>query len=284
MARILIAEDNLQSQELMLYLLRAFGHTPEAASDGQELLDLLARDAEVDLLLLDVQMPVLDGYEVLARVKQHPDWCRLPTIAITALAMMGDREQALRAGFDGYISKPIDPEAFVGLVDSFLPPALRSTGPSWSDTGEDVSVEELGDEDATPWLERRADATGPIILAVDDLETNIELLRTILEPRGYQIMAASSVKEALVLAKQQTPELIISDIHMPGEGGFELLEAFKADATLGKVSVLFISCTTWDVESERQQAFRLGASQFLSRPTDPRILLEEVEKFLPHPA
>jgi len=276
MASILIAEDNLQSQELMLYLLRAFGHTAQAVSNGQECLDLLAHCSNVDLLLVDVQMPVLDGYQLLDRLKQNPDWSRLPTIAITALAMMGDREQALRTGFDGYISKPIDPEAFVDLIDTFLPLALRSVRPSYTDENADdhSAHDDIMDTSQNP-------ASGPMILAVDDLATNIELLCTILEPRGYRVVSALSVKEALVLAQKQTPELIISDIHMPDQGGFELLQAFKADTVLSQVPVLFISCTTWDVESERQQAFRLGAAQFLSRPTDPLLLLQEVQKFLP---
>ena len=124
-ARILVAEDNPQNQELMVYLLRAFGHQPLAADNGEICLALLARE-RVDLLLVDLQMPVLDGYGVLEAVRSNPAWQALTVVAVTALAMLGDRDQALRAGFDGYISKPIEPEHFIAQVDAFLAPALRS--------------------------------------------------------------------------------------------------------------------------------------------------------------
>lgn len=124
-ACILVAEDNAQNQELMVYLLKAFGHEVLAADNGRLCLDILEREA-IDLLLVDVQMPVLDGYGVLAAVRSHEQWCSLPVVAVTALAMLGDREQAMRAGFDGYLSKPIEPELFISQIDTFLPPALRS--------------------------------------------------------------------------------------------------------------------------------------------------------------
>ncbi len=127
-ARILLAEDNAQNQELMVYLLTAFGHRVFAADNGQACLDLLGQEP-VDLLLVDIQMPVIDGYGVLEAVRHDKRWRSLPVIAVTALAMLGDREQVLRAGFDGYITKPIEPESFMGQLDTFLPPALRSATP-----------------------------------------------------------------------------------------------------------------------------------------------------------
>ncbi|MGV3523766.1 MAG: response regulator [Candidatus Sericytochromatia bacterium] len=124
-ARILIAEDNPQNQALMLYLLRAFGHEPLAADNGKACLELLSQES-VDLLLVDLQMPILDGYGVLEVLRRESRWRTLPVVAVTALAMLGDREQALRAGFDGYIAKPIEPEHFISQVDAYLAPALRA--------------------------------------------------------------------------------------------------------------------------------------------------------------
>jgi len=97
-----------------------------AADNGSLCLDLLEHES-IDLLLVDVQMPVIDGYGVLEAVRSHKRLGSLPVVAVTALAMLGDREQALRAGFDGYLSKPIEPELFISQIDLFLPPELRST-------------------------------------------------------------------------------------------------------------------------------------------------------------
>jgi two-component system cell cycle response regulator len=119
MARILIIEDNPTNLELMSYLLTAFGHTTLTAYDGATGLET-ARGEAPELIICDVQMPGLDGYMVAQRLKSDPGTCAIPLVAVTAVAMVGDRDRALAAGFDGYITKPIVPEAFVGQVEAFL--------------------------------------------------------------------------------------------------------------------------------------------------------------------
>ena len=118
-ARILVIEDNPTNLDLMGYLLKAFGHTVLTAIDGEEGLEAVRREA-LDLIICDVQIPKFDGYEVAARLKNHPVFGKIPLIAVTALAMVGDRDKMLTAGFDGYISKPINPETFVREVEAFL--------------------------------------------------------------------------------------------------------------------------------------------------------------------
>ena len=124
-ARILIAEDNRPSLELFEYLLQARGYATTSASDGGKALRL-ARQMHPDLIVCDLQMPVLNGYEILAALRQDPVFAAIPIIAVTAFSMLGDREKALSAGFTSHISKPIDPETFVGQIESFLSPELRN--------------------------------------------------------------------------------------------------------------------------------------------------------------
>ena len=118
-ARILIIEDNPTNLDLMTYLLQAFGHAPLTAWDGEEGLEAACREAP-DLIICDVQLPKVDGYEIARWLKSHPHLCTLPLVAVTALAMVGDRDKVLAAGFDGYIAKPISPDTFVGEVEEFL--------------------------------------------------------------------------------------------------------------------------------------------------------------------
>jgi two-component system, cell cycle response regulator DivK len=117
--RILYIEDNFDNRLLVRRVLQAEGYTVLEAVDGHE---GLAKAAEVqpDLILMDINLPELDGYEVTARLKQLPGMSRVPIIAVTANVMKGDREKTLAAGCDGYIQKPIDIDALPGHIERFL--------------------------------------------------------------------------------------------------------------------------------------------------------------------
>lgn len=124
-ARILIAEDHPPSLDLMRYLLGAHGHVALPVVDGEQAIEAV-RDERPDLIICDLQMPRANGYEVVRRIKGDPELRHIPMLAVTAFSMLGDREEVLKAGFDGYFSKPIEPERFVSDIEAFLPPALRS--------------------------------------------------------------------------------------------------------------------------------------------------------------
>ncbi len=120
MARILIIEDNAPNLNLMSYLLTASGHSVEGCRDGQSGLDAMRRQAP-DVVLCDIQLPKLSGYQVAQAVRSDASLRTLPLVAVSALAMRGDRARGLVGGFDEYIEKPIEAETFVALVESFLP-------------------------------------------------------------------------------------------------------------------------------------------------------------------
>jgi CheY-like chemotaxis protein len=120
MARILVIEDNPTNLQLMVYLLQAFGHTPLEALDGETGLELTRRELP-DLVLCDIHLPGIDGFGVARQLKDHPALSVIPLVAVTALAMVGDRDRIISAGFNGYIPKPISPETFIGQVEMFLP-------------------------------------------------------------------------------------------------------------------------------------------------------------------
>jgi CheY-like chemotaxis protein len=118
-ATILVIEDNQDNIRLVDYVLRAHGYEPLLATDGAEGLRL-GLECKPDLILLDIRMPKMDGYEVAARLKEA-GLKGTKVVAVTASAMVGDRERISAAGFDGYIQKPIEPEAFMADVERFLP-------------------------------------------------------------------------------------------------------------------------------------------------------------------
>jgi CheY-like chemotaxis protein len=118
-ARVLLIEDNPPSLDLMVYLLEHFGHTPICVRDGLAGLEAM-RHERPDLVVCDIDLPKLDGYSLATRAKADAELRSIPLIAVTALAMVGDRDRAIRAGFDGYLPKPIEPETFVRDVEQFL--------------------------------------------------------------------------------------------------------------------------------------------------------------------
>ena len=126
-AAVLVIDDNSANLDLMVYLLRAFRHEAIAAADGEQGVTL-ARQARPAAILCDVQMPRLDGFEVLRILKADPLTRAIPVIAVTALAMVGDRERIMAAGFDGYITKPIVPETFVSQVEQYMAGEIRAGG------------------------------------------------------------------------------------------------------------------------------------------------------------
>ena len=119
MTKVLVAEDNPVNRELLRELLENRGYVVVEACDGQQALRMVD-EIRPDVLLLDIGMPVLDGYAVARRIRENPALAPLPILAITAYAMQGDREKILQSGFDGYLSKPLNARALAQELDRVL--------------------------------------------------------------------------------------------------------------------------------------------------------------------
>ena len=258
-ARILIIEDNAANLDLMTYLLTAFGHVALTANDGEEGL-AAARASRPDLIMCDLQLPGMDGHAVAREIKAEPALRAIPLLAVTALAMVGDREKVLASGFDGYIAKPIDPETFVAQVETFVPPDRRSTRAASAATAPGAASTRT---------------RGATILAVDDRPVNLSLERSILEPMGYVVVTANGMAQGLELARQTPPDLILSDVIMAAGDGFDFIKAIKADPTLKHVPFVFLTSTCCD-QASRAQGLALGAERFLFRPLEPQELLAQI--------
>jgi CheY-like chemotaxis protein len=122
-ARLLLVEDNELNQELVVELLRYAGMDIVLANHGKEGLDILARDANFDGVLMDCQMPVMDGYTATREIRRNPAFARLPIIAMTANAMAGDRDKALEAGMSDHIAKPLNVAAMFATLAKWIIPA-----------------------------------------------------------------------------------------------------------------------------------------------------------------
>lgn len=126
-ARLLLVEDNPVNQKVVVAILGKKGYRIDIANHGREAIRKLEEaDAPYDVVLMDVQMPVLDGLETTRMLRRNPRWGELPIIAMTAHAMSGDRERCLEAGMSAYISKPVQPANLVSTVERYLAAAGAS--------------------------------------------------------------------------------------------------------------------------------------------------------------
>ena len=210
--KILVVEDNEQNRILMRQILKYHGYALLEAADGAAGL-AMAREHMPDLILLDLQMPVMGGFAVIQELRKTPELNKLKVIAVTSFAMKGDREKALAAGFDEYVTKPIDTRKFIEIVKSFLP-------------------------DDTPVLKK------PVILCVDDEPANLKLLENILVPRGYEVVSVASGEDALRKIKTLAIDLVLLDLMMPGMDGLQVSRKIKENKKYRNVPIIMLTAYT----------------------------------------
>ncbi|WP_082633198.1 response regulator [Lacimicrobium alkaliphilum] len=220
-AKVLTIEDNPDNLALMVYILEAFEFEVETATDGVSGLEAASR-VRPDLILCDIQMPEMDGYEVIRHLKNDDKLAHIPVIAVTAFAMEVDGQKIQQAGFDGYITKPIEPESFVEQIQAFLSPATTPS-PKVSFTARESTP--------TSWKK--------VILVVDDQPVNLELATSLLEHYGYRVLRAQGMKKAQMILRDRVPDLILSDVCMDDGNGYDLIRAVKAEPALQEVPFVF---------------------------------------------
>ncbi len=253
MATVLVVEDNPANMKLAVLLLKSAGHTVLCATDAEAGLTL-ARDARPGLILMDIQLPGIDGIEAISLLKRNEATRGIPIIALTALAMKGDEERIRAAGCDDYIAKPMQYKEFLAAVAGQLGRVMSASAP------------------ANP-------AGGAArILLVDDEDDNREVLELVLAWEGFEISQASSGREALAKVARQAPDLILLDLMMPEMTGYEVLETLKADPATRAIPVMMVSAIT--DPGVKARALAAGAESFLSKPIDRDDLVQRVGALL----
>jgi len=122
-ARVLVVEDNEMNMQLVEYLLEEGGYQIVKAASGEDALSIARGGEAVDLILMDIHLPGIDGLSVIREMKSDPQTGSIPILALTAHAMRGDKDRFLEAGCDGYISKPIDVKTFLTSIRSYMRPS-----------------------------------------------------------------------------------------------------------------------------------------------------------------
>jgi len=263
---ILIIEDNHENLNLMNYLLTMHGYQVQQATDGERGL-ALTNTVKCDLIICDIQLPKIDGFEIIRRLKAKSSSLRnIPVVAITAYAMVGDREKILLAGADGYISKPIEPEVFVNEIEAFLPAQKLKARMNLAHPAEHE-----------PYESNLQSMRGTVLI-VDDNPTDRYLSEMLLSSIGFQTLLASSLEEANQILQETIPDLILSDFHLQERDGLELFTLIKNNETLKNIPFVMISSSILP-EQRSNIILKTGEIEaIIIRPVEPEIFIDIIEK------
>ncbi len=271
MATILLVEDTPANLALASKLLRAAGQdvlTAETAADGIA----LARERLPDLVLLDLGLPDMNGWDALREIRSYDDTAALRVVAFTAHAMVGDRDRVLNAGFDGYLSKPIDFTTFADSVDDLLRLGAAAAAPEV----DVASTAEISVPQATPHVSVGRER--PLILAVDDEPANLALLRKLLRHQGYDVVEAVDGRSALAAIAEHTPDLVCLDVMLPDLDGIEVCQRLRKQTEHSGLPILLV--TALSRPEDKARGLEAGANDFLSKPFDEIELAARVRSLL----
>ena len=230
--QVLVVDDNVTNLKLVSELLVFEGYDVLNAIDAEAAQVILANTLP-DLILMDIALPGMDGLTLTRLLKSDPRTHGIRIVALTAFAMKGDEERALKAGCDGYITKPIDTRALPRLIAEILPAAPAA----------DAAMH---------------------ILVVEDNASQLKLAHHILEGAGHEVNSAGSAEEALTLIKANRPQIVLLDLGLPGMDGLDLVRNLKEDPATRGIHV--VALTAFPEEFQKKAAMAAGCDAYIQKP------------------
>ncbi len=252
---VLVIEDNELNMKLVKSLLDLGGYQAVGFPNAEEGIDHI-RTQKPDLVLMDVQLPGMNGLEATRFIKEELEMKDVPIVALSSYAMQGDKEKGLEAGCDVYITKPIDTRNFLQTIGKLF------------DHGRKEDISRL----------KKNDRHEPRILIVDDDPQNVKVMKGKLANEGYGLLEAYSGKEALEKVNDSIPDLILLDIMMPGIDGYEVVKRLKKDPNTQNIPVILV--TALDGQDDKVKGLEAGADEFLTKPVNTAELLARIKSML----
>jgi len=253
-ASILVVDDEEQNRDILSRRLVKEGYTVTVSDGGKEALDML-RLERYDLVLLDIMMPGIDGYEVLKRIRSEPVLHNTPVIMVTALSDTSSIKRCLALGATDYVGKPFEL--------TFLKSRIRQAMQAMSNLRRANAA---------------ADTATAAVLVVEDDEVNRDLLVRRLTKAGYTTHAAGSGAEALSLINEHHYDLILLDIMMAQMDGYQVLQKIRLREAYKNIPIIMISAL--GDASSIARCMELGADDYIMKPYNATILNERVFKLL----
>lgn len=256
--RILVIDDNYTNRLILQKLLEYWNLVPILASTGMEALDILSRDQNFDLVLTDMQMPVMDGIELARSVKK-----KLPTLPIILLSSLGDeRNKDFPGLFNAVLTKPIKHQ----VLCKYILQELRHNGPK-------VHIEERTEAQHEEDFSRQYPLR---ILLAEDNPINQLLATKMLNTIGYEPVKAESGVEVLEVLKTDRFDLILMDVQMPEMDG---LEATRLIRSTNELQPIIIAMTANAMQSDQEECIQAGMDDYLSKPVRVDTLKAMIQKW-----
>ncbi len=266
-ARVLVVDDIFPNVKLLEAKLRKEYFDVITASSGQEALDKVKTE-QPDIVLLDVMMPGMDGYEVCERLKTDPETAHIPVVMVTALTESDDRVKGLQKGADDFLSKPVNDVALFSRVRSLV--RLKMTIDEWrvrENTANQFGISEKSKVTEIPHSQGR-------ILLVDDVNFEAEKISQSLQEDEHVIETVSEGLQAIDLTKQHDYDAIIISLNLKEEDGLRLCSYFKSNEKTRSTPIVMITEES-DIEKVAQ-GLEMGAHDYVMRPLDRNEVIARV--------
>tara|TARA_X000001036_G_scaffold11462_1_gene10034 strand:+ start:10568 stop:11998 length:1431 start_codon:yes stop_codon:yes gene_type:complete len=259
-ARVLVVDDILPNVKLLEAKLTHEYYDVLTAMNGQEALKKVEEQSP-DLVLLDVMMPGMDGFEVCTHIKNNPATAHIPVVMVTALTDSGDKVRGLESGADDFLSKPINDTALMARVRSLV--RLKMSTDEWRARENTASQLGVGD-DSESVMSQSADEAR--VLIVEDQEFEREKMTEALSARGHYIKSVASGPEALELIQNDNFELLIISLNLKEEDGLRLCSHLKTNEKTRNLPLVMIG---GEEDMDRvAKGLELGAHDYIMRPID----------------
>jgi CheY-like chemotaxis protein len=251
---------------------------------GAEAIATLKETPDIDLVLMDIMMPIMDGYDTIRAIRSVDHLKTLPVIAVTGKAMAGERQRCLDAGATDYVPKPVDTAELFAALRPWLPTTPRR----WDSPI--VREHPVADRAAHLRHERarrngfeNSLIAGVKILVVDDDFRNIFAMTALLERGHADVLVAESGAEAIAtLERLPDIDIVLMDIMMPDLDGYDTIRAIRKIERHKNLPI--IAVTGKSASGERQRCLDAGANEYVPKPVDTGELLAALEPLLPSPA
>jgi hypothetical protein len=296
--RILVVDDDFRNIFALSALLERNHADVAIAESGSEALATLERAADFDVVLMDIMMPVLDGYDTIRAIRATDRFRTLPIIAVSGKVMDGERQRCLDAGADDYVTKPINAADLLAALRPWLARSARSdpttppSGPAGATAGTHHPRPPVGSTgtaaESGGFRTERGGSTGPAnsaiervrVLVVDDDIGDTFAFSALLERARTHVVVAESGLEALATLRRMPPfDVVLMDIMRPALDGCDTIRAIRALPDFDTLPIIAVSAETND--DERRRCFDAGANDYVPRPTDTAELLAAMRPWIP---
>ena len=296
MWRILVVDDEPDVRTIIAATLKSQYEVLEA-HDGLDALEKLDR-YEPDFVLMDVMMPLMNGFEACSAIRKNARFADLPVMFLTALGGKEDIKKGYGAGANLYLTKPFDPSRLLKNIDVFFattpPPKTRKrysqkelleregdvnvepVAPGSGEFHEEASVETPAPEVA----ESHPVAPKPRVMVVDDDKDIQDLMDASLQ-RDFEVVHAGDGLEAIERLVRYQPDILIIDIMLPKMSGFQLCQSLRSNRAFRNLPIMV--CSAKSADKDRKTAERVGANDYLSKPFMPSDLLAKVRQLMALP-